>query len=387
MSEPDPAGGLFDAAPPTSRRGRRRGRRRSGCLPILVVVTVIAVGAWFVLRNLDLGNPFSSEPDDFGGNGRGNAQVGFEVAAGDSISVMGRNLADLGVVASVEAFVDAAEANDGSGRIQQGSYVMYEEMSGSSAVALLVSGDTRGVQYTFTPGKTVEEIVDLLARDTEIPRDSFEKALADPEAIGLPEEAEGDAEGYLAPGSYLVLDDSTAGSILSDMVERYREEAKRLDLAAAADRLGYSLHDLVTVASLVQAEGSLLDERGKSQIARVIYNRLADTTGGTLGRLQLDATVNYARGEKVAVPTQAQIDEVADSPYNTYTRAGLPPGAIATPSEEALRAAAEPAEGAWLYYVTVNLATGRTVFTESYDEFLAGKQQLQDYCATRSDRC
>ncbi len=85
--------------------------------------------------------------------------------------------------------------------------------------------------------------------------------------------------------------------------------------------------------------------------------------------------------------TTAEIDSVADSPYNTYRTQGLPPGPIATVGADALEAALAPAKGPWFFYVTVNLKTGRTKFTADPDEFLRFKAELDEYCATQSDRC
>ncbi|MEO9325141.1 endolytic transglycosylase MltG [Nocardioides sp. C4-1] len=368
-------------ASPTSRGGRRRRRKRSGCLPMLVVLAVLVAGGYFLVRSIDLSNPFASDAEDFDGPGTGSAV--FTVSGGDSIRVMGQNLEDLGVVASDDAFVEAA---DGGGAITEGVYKVQKQMKAADVVDLLVSGTTRGSSYTFTSGKTVREIVALLAEDTDSTRQQYQAVLDAPESIGLPASAEGNAEGYLSPGSYTFFPDDDAATILSAMVARTTQTLGEVDLAAAAERLGYSEHDLMTVASLIETEGSLLNEQGKAKIARVIYNRLADPTAETIGRLQLDATVNYARGEKVAVPTQAQIDEVADSPYNTYTNAGLPPGPIATPSNDALQAAMAPADGPWFYYVTVNLESGQTKFAVDYDEFLELKGELRSYCDT-SDRC
>ncbi|WP_134768371.1 endolytic transglycosylase MltG [Nocardioides sp. 1609] len=399
MSEHDHGDGgspLFssdeDHAPPAGATaagsrssGRRRARRRSGCLPMLIVLALLVVGGIFLVRSIDVANPFSSEPDDFEGAGSG--AVTFEVSAGDSISAMAQNLESLDVVASAEAFVDAAEDDDRSGSIQQGLYRLRKEMSAASALDLIVGGTTRGEQFTFVPGKTVEEIVDLLARDTDIARADFEKALDDPASIGLPASAEDDAEGYLFPGSYLVFQDSTATSILSEMVAGQQRAAEEVDLPAAAERLGYSEHDLMTIASLIQAEGSLLDEKGKSKIARVIYNRLENPGGETAGRLELDATIDFIYGDKVARRTNAEIEAVADNPYNTYEQPGLPPGPIATPSLDALRAAVGPADGPWFFYVTVNLESGLTKFAVTYADFLQLRAELDEYCDTQSDRC
>ena len=78
---------------------------------------------------------------------------------------------------------------------------------------------------------------------------------------------------------------------------------------------------------------------------------------------------------------------MADSPYNTYKQKGLPPGPIEAPGDDAIQAALNPADGPWFFYVTVNLETGETKFTDDYDEFLEFKQEFQEYCETQSDRC
>ena len=85
--------------------------------------------------------------------------------------------------------------------------------------------------------------------------------------------------------------------------------------------------------------------------------------------------------------TDADKESVADSPYNTYTQKGLPPGPIEAPGDDSIQAALNPEEGSWLWYVTTNLKSGETKFTDDYDEFLEYKQEYQDYCDTQSDRC
>ena len=149
---------------------------------------------------------------------------------------------------------------------------------------------------------------------------------------------------------------------------------------ARARQLGYTPHELMTVASLVEAEAARREDRGK--VARVIYNRLeGDETNGLL---QIDATVNYAANQSLgAVPTEEDLQ--IDSPYNTYLNPGLPPGPIEAPGDASIEAAANPAEGPWFYYVTVKLRTGETKFAETYDEFLGYKDELREYCETESE--
>jgi UPF0755 protein len=121
------------------------------------------------------------------------------------------------------------------------------------------------------------------------------------------------------------------------------------------------------VASLLQAEAQPKDF---AKVARVIYNRLDKDM-----RLQLDTTVLYALGRS---GTHLSPDELqTDSPYNTYKNKGLPPTPIDSPGQQAINAALHPAKGNWLYYVTTNLKTGETKFTNSYQEFLQFKRELK----------
>jgi UPF0755 protein len=140
----------------------------------------------------------------------------------------------------------------------------------------------------------------------------------------------------------------------------------------------------MTIASLIQAEGRGSD---MPKVSRVIYNRL-DGPGdqeGTNGRLQIDATVNYALHRKGVVAVSEE-DTHVDSPYNTYQNAGLPPGPINSPGDEAIKAALHPADGPWYYYVTVNLRTGETKFATTYQQFLQYRAEFHQYCET-SDAC
>lgn len=369
--------------------GRRRARKRRsvpGCIAVLVALAVIVGGFYFVVSwGIDtVRDQFESAPD-YPGPGRG--KVVFEVEQGDTVAEMGRNLKAAGVVESVDAFTNAAIANPDSSQIQFGFYQLKKEMAAEDVVEILVD-PANLVKNTVTipEGYSVDQIVETLAENTDFKAKDFEKVLADPGQLGLPDYAEGNPEGYLFPATYDFGPNDDPKRMLSAMVDRWKQAAEDADLEARAAELGYTPHELMTVASLVEAEG-----RGDDMpnISRVIYNRIENPDNGvTNGLLQIDAAVNYALGRSgVTRLTQEEIDSVADSPYNTYTQVGLPPGPIEAPGDAAIQAAANPADGDWLFYVTVNLKTGETKFTESYDEFLQFKAELDEYCATQSDRC
>ena len=371
---------LAPAAPRTQLT--RRGRRVTTVVAFLVVALVIGGGAVLVAAGLDRvrGVFDTAGPEDYAGPG--GKPVVFEVEQGDGASTIGRNLEAEGVVKSVDAFTEAAAEDPDSRGIQVGFYELRERMPAADALAVLVEPDNL-VQSTVTvpEGLRVEDTVAALSKGTGIPVRAFRRVLEDPDAIGLPAYARGNAEGYLFPATYPVRPDADAAGVLRTMVDRWRQAAEQADLVGNAERLGYTPGELMIVASLVEAEANRKQDRGK--VARVIYNRLeTDATGGLL---QIDATVNYALGRDLGLQlTEEQLQ--VDSPYNTRRYPGLPPGPIESPGDQAIEAAANPPQGPWLYYATVNLDTGETKFTGDYDEFLQFRRELEAYC-DGSDRC
>jgi UPF0755 protein len=360
---------------------RRKKRGFSGCLAVLVALAVVIGGGYFVgsrgyhyLKD-HLGSPAA----DYSGPGKG--QVLFQVKSGDTVSGIGRELKALGVVASVEAFNNASNGKTG---IQVGYYQLRKKMSAQDAFNVLA--DPKNIlttPVTIPEGLRVADILPILAAKTKYPVAAFRSALKDTSALGLPSYANGNPEGYLFPSTYGFGPKEKPVQMLTDMVTRWKQAAADDGLVAAAARLGKTPAQLMTIASLVQAEGRGSD---MPKIARVIYNRLdgPGDKGGTNGLLQIDATVNYALHRKGVVAVTTAETQDTQSPYNTYLNPGLPPGPIDAPGDAAIKAAAKPATGPWYYYVTVNLRTGETKFTASYNQFLQFRQELNQYCTTSS---
>ncbi|MEO5664087.1 MAG: endolytic transglycosylase MltG [Nocardioides sp.] len=367
--------------------GARRAKKKrgfSGCLAVIVALAVLIGGFYFVVtKGVDwVGDQFSSA-EDYPGPGTG--QVTFEVDEGDATAEIGRNLKAEGVVASVQSFLDAAAADADSTGIQVGFYSMKKEMSAEGALEVLLDPANQ-VKTTVTvpEGLRVEDVMILMSENTEWGLAKWNAALKDDAALGLPDYAEGNPEGYLFPATYEIGPKDKPKDVLAAMVARWQQAADEAGLEEAAAAQGKTPAELMIIASLVEAEG-----RGDDmpKIARVIYNRL-DGPGdkaGTNGLLQIDASVNYGLDQELGVAlTTEQLEE--DTPYNTYTRAGLPPTPIEAPGDAAMAAAANPEDGDWYYYVTVDLATGETKFAETYDEFLDYKDEFTQYCTT-SDAC
>ncbi|CAB4724591.1 MAG: endolytic transglycosylase MltG [Actinobacteria bacterium] len=385
----DGSPGSGDGAPPLpvlgdSAGGRRR-RRRSrvpGCLAVLVALAVVVGGLYVAgTRGADWVRDQFASAEDYAGPGTG--KVTIEVQSGQTATAICRTLAEKDVVASVDACIAAASANPESTGIQVGFYALKKQMAAADAIDVLVDpANIVADNITIPEGLRVEDVVAILADKTDFSAQQFNAILDAPEQLGLPDYAGGDPEGYLFPSTYSFGPKAKPLDMLQAMVARWEQAAQDADLEGAAARLGYTPAELMTIASLVQSEG-----RGDDmpKIARVIYNRLETEGYPTFGKLEIDATVNYALGRNLGVALSSE-DLAVDSPYNTRLYPGLPPGPIEAPGDEALQAATNPVDGPWFFYVTVNLRTGETKFTEDYDEFQQFKAEFIEYCET-SDAC
>ncbi|WP_101524602.1 endolytic transglycosylase MltG [Nocardioides houyundeii] len=373
-----------DEAPRSVGGARKKRRGPAGCLAVLLALAVLAGGFYVaVTKGVDFVSDQFGSVEDYPGPGTGT--VTFQVEQGDTVAAMGRGLKKEKVVASVQAFIDAASADPNSSTIQAGTYELAKEMRAVDALDILMDPANQ-VRNTVTipEGLRVVDIVDILVEKTKFNRGRYEKALADTAALGLPDYAEGNPEGYLFPATYELGPKDKPADILAAMVARWRQAADEAGLESRAAALGRTPAELMVIASLVEAEGRGDD---MAKVARVIYNRLdgPGDKGGTNGLLQIDAANAYGIGKSGTTALSA--DELAvDTPYNTRLYPGLPPTPIEAPGDDAIKAAANPADGPWYYYVTVDLATGETKFAEDYSEFLEFKAEYQAYCET-SDAC
>ncbi|MGY2002967.1 endolytic transglycosylase MltG [Blastococcus sp. SYSU DS1024] len=354
-------------APYDSRSDRERRRRRRRPLAIALVVLVlgglvagIVVGGQQLLSMLDPTAP------DYTGAGSGSVDV--RVQQGDTLTDIARTLADADVIASTAPFVEAAQENPAATSIQPGVYTLREQMSGQAALELLLDPASRQVSRVTVPeGFTVDQILARLAEQTGTTLAEVEAA-ADPAALPLPPYAGGQLEGYLFPATYDFEPGTTPQQMLQQMVETFNQTAARLRLEERAAALGRTPGEVVTVASMVQSETRLDEER--PDVAQVIYNRLEQ--GIALG---IDATLAYGldkSGNELTVT-----DLQTDSPYNTRTRQGLPPTPISSPGEASLEAALAPSSGDLLYYV-LESEDGSHFFTSDYAEFQQARQRCAD---------
>lgn len=359
-------------------------KRRQRGMAVLIASLVLIIGGlgYIGFRLLGGGSTL-----DYEGQGNGVTQL-VQVPEGSSMSELAPELAEKNVVKTPEAFSSAANSNPRASQIKPGFYRLQEEMSAKAAVeALLDDGnmvdllDVQGgatlLDVNVVGGDVRYGIYSLISQVSCkeggcVSAEELEKiaATVDPAELGAPEwaleevRARGEdpkrIEGLIAPGQYVLDPNMDAQEILTDLITRSTKKYNDTNIVDRAQAIGLKPYELLTAASLVERE-SPAGEFDK--VARVILNRLDEPM-----RLELDSTVNYGL-EDVELATTDE-DRHRETPWNTYAKDGLPDSPIASPSEEAIGAMENPAEGNWLFFVTVD-DKGTTVFTDNYDEHLA----------------
>lgn len=369
------------------RGGRRRARTRRrvpmGCLAGLVALVVIAVGLYVAVdKGRDWLDGWASGPEDYPGPGTGSVIV--QVEEGDTTAAIGRTLKAANVVASVEAFTQAAAGDERARGIQVGSYELQEEMRAADALAILVDpANIARTSITIPEGFRLEQILERLAAQTDVTMRQLRRAV---QGLDLPPSADGNPEGYFFPATYDFPPGTTAQQMLERMLQRFTDVAAELPLSDA-ENVGLSEHDLVTVASIIEKEVNRAEDM--PAVAEVIYNRLDGScvaSGVPQGRLQMDSTVHYASGKNDSVFTDDEMRSL-ESDYNTYQSDGIPPGPIASPGAAALEAALNPTDEGWCYFVAVNLESGETAFAVSQGDHQDNVERLRTWCRENPGVC
>ncbi|WP_296667872.1 endolytic transglycosylase MltG [Demequina sp.] len=347
------------------RQKRRAARRRVTLITTAVGLVLFAVGASLAWNFMQGFETTSSEIADFEGPGQGNVQVIVE--PNDTGADIASTLYDAGVVASKQAFIIEANDNPDSASITPGYYFMHKEMKAEYALLALLDPANRDVRSITVPeGKTLDYYFQAIANLTGTTKEEVAAAAENTEALGLPAGADGNLEGWLFPAKYDFNPGVTPQEVMTKMVAQTVKMLDKYDVEEA-DR-----EKILTVASLIEREAKLAEDR--PVIASVIYNRLDIDM-----KLEFDSTVKYLSPSEGVFTSD---DERAiDSPYNTYKYTGLPPGPIAGPGESSIKAAVQPAETDYLFFVTVNLTTGETKYASEYSDHLKNVEELRSWVA------
>lgn len=369
------------------RAMRRRIRRRRAIGTTAAVIVLIGLVA---LVGLGVSKvwPFGKEAPDFEGPGHGLAVV--RVESGDTTVRIGERLLEANIVKSARAFTSAAAGRPGIEGIQPGYYQLRVEMSGRAAVDRILMPGARVGMLDIKGGATLEDVVVVggaplpgiyrqisTASCVDAPEgrrclsvEEIREAASHVAAaeLGVPEwarervEAAEDPsrrlEGLIAAGVHDFDPRLDAAGVLRSLVSTSAVRYENAGITAPhplAPQM-HSPYDFLIGASLLEREARQADF---GKVARVILNRLQEGK-----KLEFDSTVNYAlREQEVGTSDSAR---AAHTPWNTYAREGLPATPISAPSLAALRAMEEPADGDWLYFVTID-REGTTVFNRDFE--------------------
>lgn len=277
-------------------------------------------------------------------------KVEVTVNNGDTGLEIARKLYEAGVVKTSKAFYRQALADKRSNGISPGIHSLDIKISAESALDQLLDSERNRGLLRFAEGLRAYEVISILDK-SELLEGEFSGKVLPNQRYGTK-----NLEGFLFPAQYAFGPGTTVDQAVTQMLQRFESAAKQSKLDQCYE--DYTAYQCLIIASIAQAEG---DRQDYTKIARVIYNRLA------IGMpLQMNTTVEYAaklRGQIRMSYKQLEIN----SKYNTYKYRGLPPSPIGNPGEEAMSASVNPADGDWLFFITVKPQDTR--FTKSIDQF------------------
>jgi UPF0755 protein len=316
-------------------------------LILVIAVTIVSAGAaLFVVR---AAQPYK---------GFEGTEQFVDVPPGSAVSAIGRRLADAGVVRDRWTFRYAVW-RVGAKSLKAGEYRFDRPMSAEEVARRIERGDVYLRQITFREGLSIRDMATMFEEQGFGPKQAFVDAASKPHLVRGLDPAAADLEGYLFPDTYALPRRATAETLVGMMVARFQKQVGR-DLPQRASAAGMSVHETVTLASIIEKETGKAEER--PLVAAVYANRLKIGMG-----LQCDPTVLYAL-QRAGRDTRnlTREDLQYDSPYNTYRYAGLPPGPIASPGKASIDAALQPANVPYLYFVSRN--DGSHAFATTLEE-------------------
>jgi len=336
--------------PQPKQRSRNSGSKIRRRVVALVVAFSLVFGTVAYLNRTGL----RSLLDDFNGteySGQGIGQVAFVVERGDNGTLVARKLVESGVTkeyASTLRHIYSANPT-----FFPGTYLLPKQISTDRAIGILTDPNQMVVnRVTVREGLRINSVLGLLAKSTGLSRQELATESKKLSSFALPRN-EPSLEGYLFPATYSFSPNLSAHEVLAAMVTRTKEQLAQDGVAKK------NWHRVLTLASVIQMEARQPQDFYK--VSRVFQNRLA------IGmHLQSDATVSY--GVKGSTVSTSNADRNNPNRYNTYRYAGLPVGPISGAGAQAIDAALHPTDGSWLFFCTINLNTGETVFSTTISE-------------------
>jgi uncharacterized YceG family protein len=334
-------------SPPRRGGDHRRFLRHPGRIALIVVGVLLLGFLWALFQ-------------PFHGDGSGDP-FDVRIPKGSSVSEIGDLLGDRGVISSSTLFQIRVTLDGKRSELYPGNHRMREDMSYSSAIDVLSQPPIKKtLNVTIPEGLTRPQIATIAEQDGlsgDYLKDTVSFKGFDPNSYGAQGRAR-NLEGFLFPATYEMPKNPTTSDLVGRQLDAFDQNIKSVDMSYAKKK-NLTTYDVLIIASMIEDEASPADFRN---VAAVIYNRLRD--GISLG---IDATVRFAVGNYTQPLTQSEL--ATDSPYNTRINKGLPPGPIGNPGLAAIRAAANPSNADYLYYVTKPGSCNRLSFSSTDAQF------------------
>lgn len=316
--------------------------------------------------------------------------VRFVVAPGSPARAIAQQLQAAGLISDARLFEAYVRVNRLAAGLEAGAFILSPAMTVAEIAETLQHAEAASLTVTIPEGWRLEQIGDYLEEagifgEDKAALESYRSQTTSGTLVGLdparyafltnrPQGAS--LEGYLFPDTYeLPLAGATAQDVLQRQLDTFTRRVLPLyEAAVAQTALALSLHEVLTLASIIEREAVVSEER--PAIAGVYLNRLAAGM-----KLEADPTVQYAMGYQAATDqwwkTPVFLEEYSnvDSPYNTYLYPGLPPGPIANPGLSSIQAALQPAQHEYLYFVALPDGSGRHVFAKTFEEHSVNVQK------------
>lgn len=356
---------------PLSRTERQRKLRKKKhhrlIVTIIIIALVIVIGGagLFVMNDLNSTGQLSWIDSlfikDYSGPGYGSVQ--FTVMNGDTATEVGERLVKKNIIASKNIFVNMIIQDHDQSALQPGTFMLKYHMSSQEVINIITNPSNAKDLLEMTSNMRASDIVSQLTVDNPAwTKSEIEAALNDKGKGILPACAHGNYEGWLQPGTYDPRNYKTPSDLLAAMVKARIAKLDAMKVPTGDDR-----EKILTIASIIGSEVNQQQYYG--QVSRVIQNRLAANM--VLG---MDSVIAYGNNTQALNLTKTMLTD-ASNPYNDRLHVGLPPSPICQPNAAMIEAAMNPTPGNWIYFVTVNLNTGETKFTNSEQQFQQYKAQ------------
>lgn len=345
---------------------RNSGKASFGLVLVLLIAVIIAGAGYKYIHGI--GEPLDSSSQE---------KISVDIPSGSGTAAIGRILEEDGVIKSARQFKIKSRMDKNDGKYRTGVYELSPSMDMDEIMQILMDGSQNTLRFMVPEGYTLKQIADKFAETGNGTAEDFlnetENGDFDFEYNDQMVDGEKRYEGFLYPDTYEIYKNESAHGIIQRMLTRFEQVYDAAADEATVDTSKYSVFDLVTVASLIEREVKLDEER--PLVASVIYNRLNKNM-----KLQMCSTVQYALGTPKARLMNSDLK--IDSPYNTYQNAGLPAGPIASPGQASISAALHPADTDYLYFVLTSAGSGKHNFASTGDDFSSYRE---DYLASLTE--